>query len=477
MTTAPAAPSASAGTPTPSPSQRAAIEAAPGPLVVLAGPGAGKTFCLTERIQHLITHYNFDPSRILAFTFTNRAAGEIAHRLAARLGDDIAERITRGTIHAFCAQLLREHSEHAGLAPGFGIADEAYQLSVLRRLEGPRDWHRGTLSRFSRYRFSGVMDHHDDLALLERYERYLAQRNVVDFDTLVLRAADLLENSAVAAAIRARWDVVLVDEFQDLNAVQYRVVLALAREHRHVFAVGDDEQSIYSWAGAEPRVFRTFVNDFGVVNEERQLLENRRCPRDVFALARRLITVNPPLFSNRHDQHAVRTSAFAIRALSFATDDDEAGWIVKDLREDREQHGHRWGECALLYRKHDIGDRLEAALLNAGIPCELPRGRALSDDPVVAYVIAAARVISSPRDDTVREGFFATVLPRSLLDEAAARALESGSTLQSQLNHMAAQRPRGDESARQMRRALYDARNLIAVGRQHTSLHGLALTG
>ena len=118
-------------------SQRNAIQADAGALLVLAGPGAGKTFCLTERIHYLIESLKVDPERICAFTFTNKAAGEIAHRLEARLGD-AAAKIKRGTIHAFCAELLRELGAHVLLEPGFGIADEEYQLNTLRRIEGPR---------------------------------------------------------------------------------------------------------------------------------------------------------------------------------------------------------------------------------------------------------------------------------------------------------------------------------------------------
>lgn len=311
-----------AETPTPSPSQRRAIEAAPGPLLVLAGPGAGKTFCLTERIGFLIEAHGVAPERICAFTFTNKAAGEIAHRLEARLGD-AADHVTRGTIHAFCADLLREFGSRVGLEPGFGIADEEYQLSALRRIEGPRRWHRNTLTRFSAFRFRGDQLFHDDLALFEKYEKFLADRRLVDFDTLVIKAAELLEKTADAEAIRARYDVVLVDEFQDLNPVQYRVVHALAREHRHVFAVGDDEQSIYSWAGADPAVFKSFLNDFGIKNQV-HLEDNRRCPRDVFALARKLITMNTPIFADRVVPRAAHTSEFPVRAVGFATDDDES---------------------------------------------------------------------------------------------------------------------------------------------------------
>ena len=460
--------------PVPSPSQRSAIEADPRSLLVLAGPGAGKTFCLTERIRFLVERCGYDPARICAFTFTNKAAGEIAHRLEARLGRD-AGRVKRGTIHAFCAELLREHGEQVGLDPGFGIADEDYQLTTLRRIEGPRRWHRTTLTQFSAFRFRGTPLHHDTLALFAKYERRLTARNVVDFDMLVLKAADLLERSAAAPDIRSRWDVVLIDEFQDLNPVQYRVIRELARGHQHVFAVGDDEQSIYSWAGADSVVFRTFIEDFELAPKI-HLEENRRCPRDVFALARRLIALNPPIFTDRFVPVADREPLYPVQAFEFATDDDEAAWIIDDIRSDRAASGLDWSDVALLYRTHEIGNRLESAFLNAGIPCRLAKDRALADDPVVKYLLAALRVIASPDDSQLRDAFFRAVLPQALYDEALARA-EGGAArsgdVRLQLRRMAAEVPRGADAGRQIRRALADWRNLEAVGKQHHALGSL----
>ncbi|MCC6244996.1 MAG: UvrD-helicase domain-containing protein [Gemmatimonadaceae bacterium] len=457
--------------PTPSPSQQRAIEAPPRAMLVLAGPGAGKTFCLTERIRFLIQSGGIPPERICAFTFTNKAAGEIGHRLASRRGDQAAA-ITCGTLHAFCAELLRVHAASAGLEPGFGIADEAYQLSVLRRLEGPRKWHRTTLTRFSSFRFRQEPLLYNDRQMFDRYEQFLAQRNLVDFDQLVIRAAELLETADVASEIRARWDVVLVDEFQDLNPVQYRVVRALARDHRHVFAVGDDDQSIYSWAGADSAVFKTFVNDFGVTTKV-HLEENRRCPQNVFAVARKLVTVNTPIFADRVSATADRASTFPVQALRFPDDEHEAAWLADDIASDRAEYGHAWGDIAVLYRTHAIGALLEAACLNSGVPCRLATGRALADDPVVAYVLAAARVIASPKDDLLRQAFFRHLLPSPLFDEAFAKAEERGVSLTQQLVRMAAHMQRGDERARQIRRALADDRNLAAIGAQHDSLIGL----
>ena len=460
------------GVPAPSISQREAIEAPPGPLLVLAGPGAGKTYCLIERIRHLIERYGLAPSRICAFTFTNKAADEITHRLERTLGEH-GTSIKSGTIHAFCAELLREHAARVGLPPGFGIADEDYQLNVLRRLEGPKPWHRGLLTQFSANRFRGApLARHEHYALFERYERFLAQRKMVDFDMLVLKAAELLERTSEANSVRSRWDVVLVDEFQDLNPVQYRVIRELARAHEHVFAVGDHEQSIYSFAGADPRVFGRFLNDFGLANKVR-LEENRRCPRDVFALARRLVSLNPQMFEDMPAPQAHRASRFPTVALSFPTDEAEREWIVDDIRRDREECEHDWGEIALLYRTNEMGEALESAFLNAGIPCRLARGRALAEDPTVGYVIAALRVIAYPNDAVHCDGFFEAVLSRVLFDQARVRAEETQQDLVRQLYRVAARVSRAGEDGRQVHRALSQWRNLQAIGCRHTALSPL----
>ena len=453
-----------------SPSQRAAIEADPCAMLVLAGPGAGKTFCLIERIRFLIEVLGFDPSRICAFTFTNRAAEEISSRLSRQLGLR-AELVKRGTIHAFCAELLREFGSHVGLSKGFGIADDEYQLEVLRRVGVPSQWCKNTLARFCAHRFRGEeLKHQNDIAAFDRYERFLAKHNVLDFDSLVLRCAELFEIEQPAGAIRARWDVILVDEFQDLNPVQYKVVRELARVHKHVFAVGDDEQSVYSWTGADRKVFSHFLNDFACADKKVSLVENRRCPRSVFSTARQLVAMNPQLFSDRIAPTANKESPFPISTLAFESEDAEANWIMNDIAADRRQSGHDWGEVALLYRTHEVGHRLESELLGAGIPCRLAHGRALSEDPAVAYVLAALRVIACPRDIVYRDAFFAAILPKALYDEARARAEEASHELLRHLQHMAVRLGRNSETGRQIKRAVYTWRNLAAVGARHVAL-------
>ena len=459
---------------TPSLAQRAAIEAARGPVLVLAGPGAGKTFCLIERIRYLIEQHAVEPARICAFTFTNKAAEEIARRLKADIGDRAAG-VKGGTIHAFCAELLREFGGDVGLRPGFGIADEDYQLGILRRLFIPQRWQARLLRRFSAHRLGGDTLHLNDIAALERYERLLSKRNKVDFDMLVAKAAQLMMiDGAAAGDVRSRWDCVLVDEFQDLNRTEYTVVRELMRVHRNCFVVGDPDQSIYSWAGADPRIFVEFRQDFpeaAVIH----LKDNRRSPREVFVLARRLVTANPTLFLERVDARADRNSGFPVDVVTFENIEDEMSWIIDDLRRDRQAHVLSWGDVALLYRTHEIGDAAEAILLTAGIPCRMAQGRALAEDPVVAYVIAAIRVIANPRDDVYVEDFFRAVLPKTLTSTARAKAEEGRRRLLSELAAMARGLPREHEDGRKIRRGLAAVRNLRALASRQTRLATLVM--
>jgi DNA helicase-2/ATP-dependent DNA helicase PcrA len=370
-------------------SQRAAIEASLGPALVLAGPGAGKTHCLIERIRFLIEHQGLEPSRINAFTFTNKAAEEIAGRLD-KVGG--ASLVHRGTIHAFCAEVLRQFGQRAGLQPGFGIADENYQRSVLARLGQPARYHTSILGAFSLHRLKDEDLSDRDARVYVDYVKRLERRNLVDFDMLVTKAAHLLEsNDAVADEVRARFDYILVDEFQDLNARQYEVVKALARVHRNVFAVGDDEQSIFSWTGADTTLFGTFKQDFEIATPI-TLRDNHRCPRQVFELAKSLVRRNPPGPWSKEEVIATRDTLHPVRAFNFGDELVEGTWLLDDLLADRSADSTlHWGDYAVLYRRHEIGDSLEASLIGAGIPCRLAMGRAVGDDPVIAYVVAALK--------------------------------------------------------------------------------------
>ena len=454
----------------PSESQRSAIEAPAEALLVLAGPGAGKTFCLIERIRFLLERLAMDPARICAFTFTNKAAGEIAERLARTLGP-LAREVKSGTIHAFCAELLREFGSRVGLEKNFQILDDRQQLVVLRRI-GRFSFQKPLLASISAHRIASVpFRHRNDAQAFEKYERFLRDRNYADFDTLILKAAELLTHDDVVRRVRARWDCVLVDEFQDLNPLQYRVIRELGREHGHVFAVGDDEQSIYSWAGADPKVFLEFSNDFEV-SRRVTLRENRRCSREILALARRLIEHNPTLFDEPKLLEAERESDFCVAAHAFPDDVAERDWLVTDLRRDHAEHGIAWGDVALLYRKHATGDALEASLLTAGIPCRLASGRALTQDPIIAYVLAALQVIATP-EDVHDDAYFDSALDERLVADARGKLPHTGRTLREELEATARELGRDHPDAKRIRKACYSLDNLPAIASQHTTVMGL----
>lgn len=448
--------------------QLEAIEAPLGPVLVLAGPGAGKTFCLIERIRYLVEQKGFDPARICAVTFTNKAAGEIANRLGGALGDR-ATVVTRSTIHALCVQLLRRHGEAVGVPHGFGIADEEYQLQVLRRAGFRKDlsW---PLRQFSRHRIQGIPLEDWLGEVYQRYREILTTRGLLDFDDLVLKTEVLLRTrEEIATEVAGQWDYLLVDEFQDLSKPQYAILRRLSRGHRNLFAVGDDEQAIYGWAGADLQVIRDFLNDFEITNEPIVLDENRRCSRQIFEIARKLVTLNPPLWPEK-TLRAKRDSPWPVVVQRFGDEADEARWIIQDLRADRKEHRRPLGDYALLYRRHEIGDALEAALIQAGIPCQLAQGRALADDPVVQYLLAALRVIAAPNDPLLAEQFARVVLPRTLYLTLRADADREGVELLDWLRHFGKLTPRSDEDGRKVRRCLTVLANLPAVADRHLTL-------
>lgn len=454
----------------PSDAQRRAIEAPRGPTLVVAGPGAGKTFCLIGRIRHLIDQCGFDPRRICAVTFTNKAAEEVG----ARLRDDIggpADAVHRGTLHALCVEILRARGEALGIPRGFGIADEDYQLSVLQKAGVWNERHRSQLlTLFSRHRFQGYQLGEQDAAAYRKYTAWLARRGLLDFDELVLRTAELFDAfPAVRRDVSARWDYVLVDEFQDLDAVQYAVVRALASPHNNLFVVGDDEQSIFSWRGADPVVLRRFAEDYGV--EPIVLDTNRRCSRQIFAAARRLLEVHRSLFTK--EITAFRDAPYEVTVHAFEDEDAEAAWLVEDLRADRAAAGLAWGDYAFLYRRHDVGHALEHRLLQAGVPCRLARGRALQDDPIVGYVVASLRLVSAPDDPILVETFAARELPSHLLDRIRADQRAEDLDFPAALRRFAETRPNSDPDTRKAWRFLYHVGNLRAARQAHGTLMGL----
>src|SRR5574341_388880 len=431
----------------PLPQQQSAIQASLGPVLVIAGPGAGKTFCLVARIEHLIAEKGLDPQRICAVTFTNRAAEEIATRLK--------RDVWRGTIHAFCLALLREFHEAAGVRKGFGVADEDYQRVILSRLRVPADRRGQLLTLFSRHRFQGYRLTPNDQRLFSEYCSWLAHRNMVDFDELITKAQPL------AGLIADRWDYLLVDEFQDVNAVQYEFLKRLAEPHGNFFAVGDDEQSIFTWTGADPYVLVRFKRDYEV--EPIILEKNCRCSRQIFQTARRVLAQNPQLFQKQLS--ADRESPHEVQAYAFRDEDEEAAWIVDDVGSER--------DVAILYRKHRVGEFIEGRLLRAGIPCRLARGRSLMEDDVIKYVITALRVVRHPDDPVALEAFARCVLSEHFLQEVEAALAQDSSDFLSSVRALARRRPSQDPDTKKLWRLVYQVENLRALPRSHGTLQAV----
>jgi len=457
----------------PLPQQRLAIEAPLGPVLVVAGPGAGKTFCLIARINHLIATLGIAPERICAVTFTNRAAEEIAVRLKHTLRDR-ADGITRGTIHALCLALLRQYTEAAGLRQGFGVADEQYQKVILGRLHVPLEQRGPLLNRFSRHRVQAYDLTADEARLYREYTAWLAHRNMLDFDDLVAKAAELVRTRGdVADAIAARWDYLLVDEFQDVNAVQYDLLKRLAAPHDNFFAVGDDEQSIFTWTGADPYVLVRFGRDYGI---ERPIVldKNCRCSRQIFETARRVLAQNPQLFEKQLS--AEQESPYEVVAYAFRDEAEEASWLLEDLRSDGAAARLGWGDYAILYRRHRIGEYVEGRLVRAGIPCRLARGRSLVEDDVIKYVIAALRIVRDPSDPVALEAFARCVLSPHFLQEvmAATSASSPADEFLATVRALARRRPAQHPDTKKLWRLVYQVENLRALSRSHRALLPLA---
>jgi len=478
----------------PLPQQRLAIEAPLGPVLVVAGPGAGKTFCLIARINHLIDTLGVAPERICAVTFTNRAAEEIAVRLKHTLRDR-ADTVTRSTIHALCLALLRGHAEAAGLRKGFGVADEQYQKVILGRLQVPLEQRGSLLNRFSRHRVQ-KQDYQlsgDDARLYREYAAWLAHRNMVDFDDLVAKAEQLVRTRGdIADTIAARWDYLLVDEFQDVNAVQYDLLKRLAAPHGNLFAVGDDEQSIFTWTGADPYVLVRFGRDYGI---ERPIVldKNCRCSRQIFETARRVLAQNPQLFEKQLS--ADQESPYEVGAFAFRDEEEEASWLIEDLQGDSAGSGPGWGDYAVLYRRHKLGEYLEGRLLRAGIPCRLARGRSLVEDDVIKYVIAGLRIVRNPDDPVALESFARCVLSPHFLQEVLAsppfhlsssppapRSASPPAPLSADAERgdaddflaavraLARRRPAQDPDTKKLWRLVFQVENLRALPRSHHAL-------
>lgn len=447
------------------PRQWAAVASPDRSVLVLAGPGSGKTRCLTGRVGYLIDTRKARPASICAITFTNKAAGEIKSRLRAGLGSAVEE-LTLGTIHGLCLDILRANEGRAGLSRGFGIADEDRQRVVLKRMKVPKNRHGQLLTLMGRRRIENRPLTPGDETLFQAYLAELHAVNLVDFDGILCHTRELLQdNPDVLSAQQSRWDHILVDEFQDLDPTQYAIIAMLAQAHRNVFAVGDDDQSIFAWRSADPQIMGRFMSDFGV-REPIVLDVNCRCSKAIFAAATKILPPSDLGFDKQIV--AVRDSHFPVAANRFENEWAEARWIAEDIHCDDSSAPKPWGSYAVLYRTHRDGELIEQALLTLGIPCQLGKGRAITDDPMIRQVIAALRVAIAPDSPVEIESFAQSTLNEITLTQISR---VHGRTLLEQARTFAQHEPA--EVARPAWRFVYQLENIRSLLSSQNSLQGV----
>ena len=424
------------------PAQRDAVSTTEGPLLVLAGAGTGKTRVITTRIAYLLSR-GVDPANILAVTFTNKAAGEMRERVA-HLAGKAAKGLTAGTFHAFCVQILREHGQALGLARKFTICDASDQLSAVKSAMRELRVHETTmhpsalLARISlaknrmetpaEYLAKGTGGR-DQLvgSVWQRYQEFLARTRSVDFDDLLLQAVRLLgEHEAVRAHYRKRYRYILVDEYQDTNHPQYEVVKHIGGVHRNVCVVGDDDQSIYGWRGADIQKILGFHRDFEGAKIVR-LQTNYRSTRPILDAANTVIRKN----ASRHEKalESARGNGEPVRFVRLKDEMAEAQFVVESIRKVLRLEEGKPADFAILCRTQVQFRPFEGELRANGIPYVVVGGMSFFDRKEVRDIVAFLKLAVNPRDETSLMRVINTPsrgVGKASLDKVVAFATEHG---------------------------------------------------
>ena len=434
------------------PQQRLAAETLEGPVLILAGAGSGKTRALTCRVANLLDH-GVPAWNILALTFTNKAAREMKERIAALVGPQ-AEEAWISTFHSTCARILRRDIEKLGYTRSFVIYDDDDQKAVLKeilkrlnidekllpirelqakisdaknRLLSPDEWFQTTERDFRCQRIHDVM---------MEYETRLRANNALDFDDLLVKTLQLLaEHPPVLDSYRRRFRYVMVDEYQDTNFAQYKLIQLLTAESRNMCVVGDDEQSIYGWRGADIRNILDFEKDYPDATVIK-LEQNYRSTANILDAANQVIAHN----TGRKEKRlwTEMGEGEAIHLYAAGDERDEAAWIADRIRQ-MNRRGKPYGDVAVLYRTNAQSRVLEDMLMRANIPYKVFGGQRFYDRKEVRDILAYLRVIVNPADDVSLRRII-NVPRRSIGDstvqELMNHALENDMPLYSALSDM-----------------------------------------
>ena len=394
------------------PMQRRAAETLEGPVLILAGAGSGKTRTLTYRVANLLEH-GVKAWHILALTFTNKAAREMRERIERLAGADAGEAWI-GTFHSICCRILRRDIEKLGYERSFTIYDDDDQQRVIKavlkeldidekflppkavsadisdaknRLLSPDEW---LQKRGGDYRSQKTHD------VMTRYEQRLRAANALDFDDLLVKTLQLfVEHPPVLEYYQSRFQYVHVDEYQDTNYAQYQLVRLITRESRNLCVVGDDDQSIYGWRGADIRNILDFEKDFPDATVIK-LEQNYRSTANILDAANQIIAHN----EGRKEKELWTEDGEGEKITLYAAADerDEAAWICQRIRQ-LQRGGTPYGSIAILYRMHALSRVLEETLMRAGIPYHVYGGTRFYDRREVRDVLAYLRLIQNPADD------------------------------------------------------------------------------
>jgi DNA helicase-2/ATP-dependent DNA helicase PcrA len=393
------------------PQQQKAVTAPDGPVLVLAGPGSGKTRVLTHRVSWLVLERDVPPWRIMAVTFTNKAAREMRERLERQLGVSRAAELTLGTFHATCARILRRDGDLIGVPPNYVIFDADDQVALVRQVlkdlnidekRYPPAAVHAVISRAKNELIGPESfqpaSYFEEVArrVYEQYQQRLRANNGLDFDDLLMETVRLFrEAPSVLARYQERYHHILVDEFQDTNMAQYVLLKGLAARHRNLFVVADEDQSIYRWRGADYRNISRLREDFPDLAT--YLLEqNYRSTQTILDVAQAIIRHNPnrtpkKLFTDRgHGPKIVIHEAY--------DPEEEAQYVVDTIARLTLTGEARPGDCAVMYRTNAQSRALEEAFIRAGLPYRLVGATRFYARREIKDLLAFLRVVHTPAD-------------------------------------------------------------------------------
>jgi DNA helicase-2/ATP-dependent DNA helicase PcrA len=417
--------------------QRDAVLALKGPVLVLAGAGSGKTRVITYRIAHVIRQ-GVPPDQILAVTFTNKAAREMVERALTLLGHRQKLRPFIATFHSLCVNILRREIDALGYPRGFAIYDRSDQESVarsaLRDIKAPSTALRPAdlLQRIGQWKMQGkraefvageIEDESDELAAAayRRYEKSLRAAGALDFDDLLLCTEELFHHDPAALKRQqARFEHILVDEYQDTNVTQFKIISALARPHRNLCVVGDDDQSIYGWRGAEIENILGFDREYPDARIVR-LEANYRSTPEVLSLANTLIVHN----ANRREKQLqpIRPSGEPVRFLELDDEVEEAKRVVAEIAAALERRMAEPRDFAILFRTNEQPRLFETELRAARLPYVLIGGMSFFDRREVRDLLAYLKVLVNPADEVSLLRIINTP-PRGIGESSVTKLLE-----------------------------------------------------